>query len=105
VVESGIWLGGVVLGEKEVEKAHHKRGKDKNRGKDKDKDQRPLIRNIPIQARRDNPKICSGDSTGADTDMDKHDRSDIGKNAHDLGMHAHVVLELGQRLLTILKLQ
>ncbi len=69
MVESGIWLAGAVLGEKEAEKAHHKRGKDKDNNKDKD--QRPLIRDIP-KTRRDNPKIGIDDNTGVDTDMDKH---------------------------------
>jgi len=98
LVESGIWLRGLVLGEK---KADHKQGTDKNWGQDKDmdKDQSPLIRNIPNQTRRDNPKMGSDDAH----DLGMHD---LGMHApHDLGMHAPVVLELGQRLLTKLKLQ
>jgi len=100
-VESGIWLGGVVLGEKEAHwKTDHKRGKDKNSGQDKDKDQSPLIRNIPNQTRRDNPKTRRDNPKIGSDDKKPHD---LG--THDLGMHAPVVLELGQRLLTKLKLQ
>jgi len=93
-VQSGIWLGGVFLGQKEAHwKTDHKRGKDKYGGQDKDKHQSTLIRNIPNQTHRDNPEIGSDDKKP----------HDLGP--HDLGMHAPVVLELGQRLLTKLKLQ
>jgi len=107
LVESGIWLGDLVLGEK---KADHKRDKDKNWGQDKDKDQSPLIRNIPNQTRRDNPKMGSDDAHDlgihAPHDLRIHALHDLRMHGpHDLRIHAHVVLELGQGLLRKLTLQ